>query len=59
MVVCRSTAVDVVVMGEERSGMGDMVVTAAVVTVIAEVTGTMEVTEAAEIDVPPSSFVER
>ena len=56
--VCRSTAVEVVVMGE-TVGHGDMVVTAAVVTVIAGVTGTMEGTEPAEIDVPPSSFVER
>jgi hypothetical protein len=32
---------EVVVMAEESSGNGDMVVTAAVVTVIAEVTGTM------------------
>jgi hypothetical protein len=59
LVVCCSTAVEVVVTGKERAGMGDIVVTAAVVMVIAEVTGTMEGTEAAEIDVPPSSFVER
>jgi hypothetical protein len=52
-------AVEVVVMGEERSGMGDIVVTAAVVTVLGEAGGTMEGTEAAEMDVPPSSFVGR